>query len=185
MSSASGMVILDRDGVINEDSDAYIKSPEEWLPIEGSLEAIRQLKKAGYLVAVASNQSGLARGLFDQQALDAIHAKMEGMLAQRGVSLDGIFYCPHGPADNCLCRKPKPGLLLQIGREFGIDLKQSWFVGDSFSDVQAARMAGARPVLLRTGKGQQTIDKYGPFNDIPVHDNLARFVRELLRHEKL
>ena len=183
MSSRSGMVILDRDGVINEDSDDFIKSPEEWIPIEGSLEAIRQLKKAGYLVAVASNQSGLARGLFDQQTLDAIHAKMEGLLAQRGVALDGIFYCPHGPEDNCLCRKPKPGLLLQISDHFDIDLKQSWFVGDSIRDVQAARLAGARPVLLRTGKGRQTLAKYGPFNDIPVYDDLAGFARELLRHE--
>lgn len=184
MSSPSPMVILDRDGVINEDSDEYIKSVQEWKPIEGSLEAIRQLKKAGYLVTVASNQSGLARGLFDQRALDAIHARMEDMLAQRGVALDGIFYCPHGPTDNCLCRKPKPGLLLQIADRFGIDLRSTWFVGDSFSDIQAARMAGARPVLLRSGKGERTIEKYGPFNDIPVHDNLARFVRELLRHEK-
>ncbi len=184
MAAPAGMVILDRDGVINEDSDDYIKSPEEWQPIEGSLEAIRQLKKAGYRVAVASNQSGLARGLFDRAALDAIHAKMEGLLAQRGVTLDGIYYCPHGPNDNCLCRKPKPGLLLQIGKAFNVDLKQAWFVGDSFSDIQAARLAGAKPVLLRTGKGMRTLEKYGPFNDIPVHDNLARFARELIRHEK-
>lgn len=179
----SGMVILDRDGVINEDSDDYIKSPEEWVPINGSLEAINRLKKAGYQVTVASNQSGLARGLFDQQTLDRIHDKMRSLLAQRGASVDGVFYCPHGPNDNCLCRKPKPGLLLQIAKQFSITLKDVVFVGDTLADVQAARMAGARPVLVRTGKGQRTLDKNGSLEGVPVYDNLAQFVREFLKSD--
>jgi D-glycero-D-manno-heptose 1,7-bisphosphate phosphatase len=175
------MVILDRDGVINEDSDDYIKSAEEWVPIKGSLEAISRLKKAGCLVTVVSNQSGLARGLFDQAALDSMHDKMSSLLAQRGVELDGIYYCPHGPNENCLCRKPKPGLLLEIAKTFDINLKDTWYVGDKMTDVQAAKMAGARPALVKTGKGMRTLDKYGPLDDVPVYENLVSFVREYLK----
>jgi D-glycero-D-manno-heptose 1,7-bisphosphate phosphatase len=177
----SKMVIIDRDGVINEDSDDYIKSAEEWKPIDGSLEAINRLKKSGYQVTVATNQSGLARGYFDQSALQAIHDKMDRLLALRGTSVDGIFFCPHSPSDNCVCRKPKPGLLLQIAQQFDIKLKETYFVGDSLSDIQAARMAGARPVLVKTGKGRTTLEKHGPFDDVPVYDNLASFVREFLK----
>lgn len=176
-----GMVIVDRDGVINEDSDDYIKSPEEWIPIDGSLEAIGRLKKAGYGVAVATNQSGIARGYFDLEMLDKMHQKMNDLLAQRGASVDGIFFCPHSPSDNCVCRKPKPGLLLQIGQQFGIDLKETFFVGDSLSDVQAAKMAGARPVLVKTGKGLRTLEKNTGIDDVPVYENLVGFVREFLR----
>jgi len=177
----SAMVILDRDGVINEDSDDYIKSVDEWIPINGSLEAITRLKKAGFQVTVATNQSGLARGYFDQVTLQAMHDKLDALLAQRGVALAGIFFCPHSPSDNCVCRKPKPGLLLQIAKQFNIDLKQTVFVGDTMSDIQAARMAGARPVLVKTGKGLRTLDKYGPIDDVPVYENLTSFVREYLR----
>ena len=177
----SHMVILDRDGVINHDSDDHIKSPDEWVPIEGSIEAISRLKKADYQVTVATNQSGVARGLFDESTLGKIHKKFEKLLAERGAKIDGIFYCPHGPSDNCVCRKPKPGLLLKIAAEFGIDLSETVYVGDKITDIKAARLAGAIPVLVKTGNGSETIEKYGPFEEIPVYDNLSHFVREFIR----
>ncbi len=177
----SRMVIIDRDGVINQDSDSYIKSADEWIPIAGSLEAISRLKKAGYLVTVASNQSGLARGLYSEATLQQIHDKMERMLYARGAKVDGIFYCPHGPEANCVCRKPKPGLLIQIARQFDIKLSATPFVGDSISDIQAARMANARPVLVRTGKGEQVMQNYPEAVEVPIYDDLAHFVRDTLR----
>ncbi len=178
------LVILDRDGVINEDSDDYIKSVDEWIPIPGSLEAISRLTRAGYRVAVATNQSGIARGLYDLDSLQAMHEKMTLLLAQRGSGIDGIFYCPHGPDEGCNCRKPKPGLLLQIGKAFNVPLNETYFVGDSRSDVLAAKTVGAKPALVRTGKGQRTLDNHGPFDDVPVYDDLAHFVRVFLSHEQ-
>jgi len=178
----SDVIILDRDGVINHDSDDYIKSPDEWIPIDGSLDAIAALIQAGYRIAVATNQSGLARGYFDIATLDAMHDKLHGLLAQRGVRIDGIFYCPHGPDDHCDCRKPKPGLLYQIRDKLDIDLVDTLFVGDSMGDVQAARTVGARPVLVRTGKGERTLAKLGDHPDLPVYDDLESFTRELLSH---
>jgi D-glycero-D-manno-heptose 1,7-bisphosphate phosphatase len=175
------MVILDRDGVINHDSDNYIKSADEWIPIPGSLEAIRQLKKAGYLVTVATNQSGIARGYFDEEMLQKIHNKMHDLLAQSGTSVDGIFYCPHGPQDNCACRKPEPGLLFQIAKQFDIDLSTTAFVGDSISDIKAAEMANAVPILVRTGKGEDVIQSFHEAIDVPVYDDLAHFVRDILK----
>ncbi len=177
----SQMVIIDRDGVINQDSDDYIKSPDEWIPISGSLEAICRLKKAGYLVTVASNQSGLARGLYSEETLKQIHDKMDRMLAARGASVDGIFYCPHGPEANCVCRKPKPGLLIQIARQFDIDLSRTHFVGDSISDIQAAKMVKALPVLVRTGKGEYVMQNFPETVDVPVFDDLGHFVRDKLK----
>lgn len=177
----SRMVIIDRDGVINQDSDSYIKSADEWIPISGSLEAISRLKKAGYLVTVASNQSGLARGFYSEETLKQIHDKMKQMLAVRGASVDGIFYCPHGPEANCVCRKPKPGLLIQIAHQFDIDLSVTPFVGDSISDIQAAQMANALPVLVRTGKGEHVMQNYPEAVDVPVYDDLAHFVRDTLK----
>jgi D-glycero-D-manno-heptose 1,7-bisphosphate phosphatase len=177
----SKMIILDRDGVINHDSNDYIKSPEEWMPIPGSLEAISQLKKAGYLVTIASNQSGIARGLFSEQTLKNIHAKMTTLLTILGVSIDGIYYCPHGPQTNCMCRKPKPGLLIKIANDFDIDLTQTPFVGDNISDINAAKMAKAKPILLRTGKGERVIQNYPEAANVPVYDDLAHFVRDTLK----
>lgn len=146
------LVMLDRDGVINEDSDDYIKSPSEWRPIDGSLEAIVRLKHAGFRVVVASNQSGLARGLFDYDALFAIHDKMTRMLADLGSHLDGIFFCPHAPDDGCGCRKPETGLFDDIARRFGGSIAGCAFIGDSASDIEAARACRAQPILVRTGK---------------------------------
>ena len=176
------MIILDRDGVINQDSDDYIKSADEWIPIPGSLEAINRLKKAGYLVTVATNQSGIARGLFKQEVLQQIHDKMHRLLAKRGASVDGIFYCPHGPKENCACRKPKPGLLFQIAKQFDIDLSETVFVGDSIGDIRAAEMANAKPALVRTGKGEQVMQNYPEALNVPVYDDLAHFVRATLRN---
>jgi D-glycero-D-manno-heptose 1,7-bisphosphate phosphatase len=176
------MIIIDRDGVINHDSDDYIKSPEEWTPIPGSLEAISRLKKAGYLVTIATNQSGIARGLFSEQTLQDIHAKMTELLAVRGASIDGIYYCPHGPQTNCICRKPKPGLLIKIAQDFDIDLAQTPFVGDNVSDIKAAVMAQAKPILLRTGKGEQVMQNNPEAANVPVYDDLAHFVRDTLKN---
>jgi len=151
------LVILDRDGVINQDSDAYIKSPGEWIPIEGSLESIAELSRAGFKIAVATNQSGIARQLFDHYTLARIHQKMSAAVEEAGGILDGVFFCPHGPDEGCLCRKPRTGLLEAISQEFGIALEGVPLVGDSLKDIEAARQMGCRPFLVRTGKGLQTL----------------------------
>lgn len=174
------LVILDRDGVINEDSDDYIKSPEEWRAIPGSLEAIARLNRAGCRVVIASNQSGLARGLFDMGALLRIHEKLQRSLALVGGSVEAIFFCPHGPDDHCLCRKPKPGLLLDIAARLQTDLTGVPVIGDALRDVQAARAVGARPLLVRTGKGAETEMRGEGLAGVAVYDDLAAAVDALL-----
>jgi len=153
---AGRLVVLDRDGVINRDSPDFIKAPDEWIPLDGSLEAIARLTRAGYTVAVASNQSGLARGLFDKPALGAIHDKMLAAVAAAGGRIDRIEICPHGPDDGCDCRKPAPGLLYRLGRRYGIDMRGVACIGDSERDLAAASAVGARPILVRTGNGRRT-----------------------------
>ena len=177
------LIILDRDGVINEDSDDFIKSTEEFIPIEGSLEAIARLNQSGYSVVIATNQSGIARGFFDLNTLNSIHEKLRRLLAPFGGHIDAIFFCPHGPDDNCTCRKPKMGLFDEIKQRFGIELYDVFAVGDSLRDLQAAQAAGANPVLVRTGKGERTLAGGNGIDDFPVFDNLATFVDELLMHE--
>jgi D-glycero-D-manno-heptose 1,7-bisphosphate phosphatase len=177
------MVILDRDGVINHLMDDDVTTVDGWDPIPGSIEAINRLKKAGYLVTIASNHSGIARGLYSETELQEMHEKMQKLLATRGASVDGIFYCPHGPEANCICRKPKPGMLFKIASQFNIDLSQTPVVGDNISDIQAARMANARPVLVRTGKGEYVMQHFPEALDVPVYDDLAHFVRETLRRK--
>lgn len=173
------LIILDRDGVINHDSDAYIKTPEEWHAIEGSLQAIAKLNHAGYRVAIATNQSGLARGYFTQADLDAIHLKMQTDLAAVGGHIDAIFYCPHGPDERCDCRKPKPGLLFNIAQHFGIDLKHTLLVGDSLRDIEAAQAANCEAVLVKTGK---PIVLSPDIQDrVPVFDSLMDVVKALCR----
>ena len=175
------LVILDRDGVINHDSASYIKSPEEWKPIAGSLEAIALLNQAGYRVLVATNQSGIGRGLVDMATLTAIHDKMLRALSLVGGRVDGIFYCPHAQDAGCACRKPRPGLLDEIATRFGVSLDGVPFIGDSLRDLQAGAAVGAQPVLVLTGKGKKT-RKDG---DLPegtvVHADLAEAVRSLLQ----
>ena len=149
------LVILDRDGTINSDSDDFVKTPEEWLPLPGALEAIARLSHAGWHVVVASNQSGLGRGLFDVGTLNAMHTKMLKMLALQGGRMDAIFYCPHTAEDSCQCRKPKPGLFEQIGLRFGVPLKGVPTVGDSLRDVLAGAAAGCEPHLVLTGKSEK------------------------------
>ncbi|MDO9106004.1 MAG: D-glycero-beta-D-manno-heptose 1,7-bisphosphate 7-phosphatase [Methylovulum sp.] len=164
-------VLLDRDGVINEDSDDFIKSPEEWLPIEGSLEAIALLGAQGYRVAVITNQSGLARGLLDAAMLEQIHDKMRRLVSEHGGNIDAIYFCPHGPDSKCCCRKPKPGLLEQFATEHQVDLSRCYFIGDSIRDIQAGLAARAQPMLVKTGKGKKTLIDY-PYLNIPVFDTL-------------
>ena len=151
------LAILDRDGVINQDSDAFVKSPDEWIALPGSIEAIARLSQAGWRVVIASNQSGIARGLFSMDTLNAIHAKLRREVIQAGGVVEAIFICPHGPDDDCSCRKPKPGMFLDIARRYDLaDLTGVPAVGDSLRDLQAAAMAGCSPWLVLTGNGQKT-----------------------------
>ncbi len=151
-----GLLILDRDGVINRDSETFVKSAAEWIPLPGSIAAIAALSGAGYTVTIASNQSGLARGLFDQDALQTMHDKLRTLVAAEGGSVDKIVVCPHGPDDGCDCRKPKPGLLLQLADHYDTDLSGVPVIGDSLRDIQAAVAVAARPLLVRTGNGSNT-----------------------------
>lgn len=175
-------VLLDRDGVINEDSDAYIKSPEEWRPIPGSMEALALLNQAGFQLAVITNQSGLARGLFTNETLAEIHAKMHRIANKQDGHIEKIYYCPHGPDDDCNCRKPAPGLLLQFAHENGLELTDVPFVGDSIRDIEAALNAGASPVLVRTGKGQKTLQQHPNLN-IPIFDNLYDAAKDIISRQ--
>ncbi|KKO08878.1 hypothetical protein LCGC14_0039970 [marine sediment metagenome] len=178
----SKLIILDRDGVINEDSDAFIKSDNECIPIPGSIEAIARLSNAGYQVVVATNQSGIARGLFDEFALARIHQSINDRVEEAGGIITGFFYCPHGPDDNCQCRKPLPGLVHQIARELDVAVINAPFVGDSLRDLQAAESAGCQPVLVLTGKGSVTAGAGLPetLSDTPVYPDLASFANALL-----
>ena len=151
------LIVLDRDGVINYDSEHFIKSPDEWRPIPGSLEAIARLNHAGFRVVVATNQSGLGRGLFDMARMISIHEKMYKALAQVGGRIDAVFYCPHAADSDCQCRKPKPGMLAEIGQRFGVDMTGVPCIGDSLRDLQAAEAIGAQPILLLSGKGEKTL----------------------------
>lgn len=167
------LVILDRDGVINFDSDKFIKSPDEWKPIPGSLEAIARLNKNGFRVVVASNQSGVGRGLFDMAALNAIHTRMHKALAQFGGHIDAVFYCPHAADSQCECRKPRPGLLKQIADRFHVDLTGVPTIGDSLRDLEAAAAVGALPILVETGKGKKTLAAGGLPAATEIFPNLA------------
>ena len=178
------LIILDRDGVINYDSDDFIKSPAEWEPIEGSLEAVAKLNHAGYRVVVITNQSGIARGLFDIDTLSRIHAKMRRMLTQVGGTLEAILYCPHGPDDNCDCRKPKAGNFIELAQRLRIELKGIPAIGDSLRDIQAAQTVGARPILVKTGKGEKTLADGDLPDNIAVYNDLAATVDALLDVKK-
>ncbi|MBT8444684.1 MAG: D-glycero-beta-D-manno-heptose 1,7-bisphosphate 7-phosphatase [Gammaproteobacteria bacterium] len=177
-----GLVILDRDGVINRDSVHFVKTPAEWVPIPGSIEAIAALGRAGYTVTIASNQSGLGRGLFDRRALRAMHRKLRKLVSAAGGHVDRIVVCPHGPEDGCACRKPKPGLLYRLGRRYGADLVDTPVIGDSLRDLEAAASVGARPILVRTGNGRKTEQALcGTFATIEVYDDLAAAAKVLVK----
>ncbi|MFR0688966.1 D-glycero-beta-D-manno-heptose 1,7-bisphosphate 7-phosphatase [Enterobacterales bacterium AE_CKDN230030158-1A_HGKHYDSX7] len=173
------LLILDRDGVINQDSDAYIKTLAEWIPIPSAITAIARLSKAGWTVAVATNQSGIARGYYDLATLESMHQRLRELVAGQGGELGLIVYCPHGPDEGCDCRKPKPGMLLQIARHYGADLRGIWFVGDSRGDLDAALAVDCQPVLVKTGKGERTLTKPLPEGTL-VFDDLAAVADHLL-----
>lgn len=173
------LIILDRDGVINYDSDDFIKSPAEWKPIEGSLEAIARLNYAGYRVIIITNQSAIAGGLLDVETLNHIHSKMRRMLAQVGGKIEAILFCPHGPKDEYLCRKPQDGSFSELASRLRITLKDVPAIGDSIEDILAAQAAGAAPILVRTGKGGKILAKEIP-EGVAVYDDLAAVVDALL-----
>ncbi len=181
------LVILDRDGTINADRDDYVKSPEEWEPLPGALEAIAKLNHAGWHVVLATNQSGLGRGLFDMASLNAMHGKMNRLLAAQGGRIDAVFFCPHEASEGCSCRKPQPGLFLKIGERFGVDLKGVPAVGDGMRDLQAAAAAGCAPHMVLTGKGAALRNQPLPPEAPPgtlVHEDLAGFAAYFLAHEQ-
>lgn len=176
------LLILDRDGVINEDSVNYIRTPEEWVPIPGSLEAIATCNRAGIKVVIATNQSGVGRGYYSEADLGAIHAKMHALLQACGGKVDGIYYCPHKPEDECQCRKPLPGLLQQISNDFPDEYQQAMFVGDSWRDWQAGVAGGVIPCLVKTGNGAQTWEQHG--HEVPegqIYADLAMLVEQGLQ----
>lgn len=185
------LIILDRDGVINHDRDDYVKSADECVPIEGSIEAIVRLNKAGFTVVVATNQAGLAKGKFELDDLEAMHEKITGLVEEQGGELGGIFYCPHHPDDKCKCRKPMPGMLDAIEAEFNTSVESSYFIGDSLRDLQAAITKACKPVLVRTGNGIKTLAQLADAklqtdapllspDQVQVFDNLATAVDFIL-----
>lgn len=173
-------IILDRDGVINKDSAGYIKSPEEWEAIPGSLEAIAALNHAGYRVVVATNQSGVARGLFSVETLHAIHDKMQQALSLVGGVIDNVFFCPHKPEEGCPCRKPNPGLLLTIASEYQINLAETFFIGDAKTDVEAAIKAKAKPLFLLSGRGKNMLANHPELAHVPQFNDLSHAVSFIL-----
>ena len=172
------LIILDRDGVINEDSDDYIKSPDEWIPIAGSLEALGKLSQNGFKVIIITNQSGIGRKIFSIEMLNAIHKKMSINLAQYGGVIDGIFFCPCAPEENCNCRKPKSGLYNEVSDRLQISLENVFCVGDKITDIQAAQNAGAKPILVKTGK--ENDDSGNIPKNIPIYDDLLSFVNKVI-----
>lgn len=179
-SRAARLIVLDRDGVINHDSDEFIKSPDEWRPIPGSLEAIARLNHAGYRVVVTTNQSGVGRGLLDFATLNAIHDKMHHALAQAGGRVDAVFYCPHTAESRCECRKPKAGMLREAGVRFNVDMTGVPCVGDGLRDLQAAATVGAQPMLVLTGKGEKTLRDGGFPKNTVIFPDLAFVASALL-----
>jgi len=175
------LVMMDRDGVINQDSPDYIKSPKEWIPIPHSLNAITRLNHAGHQVVVVTNQSGVGRGYYAMDTLEDIHKKMHDALSVIGGHIDALYICPHSPDDGCDCRKPKPGMLMNVAKDFNADLKQAYFVGDSLRDMQAAQQVGALPILVRTGNGNETLKKHKlALQEIPVYADLSEVVGAII-----
>jgi len=181
-------LILDRDGVINVESPEFVKTPEEWIPIKGSLEAIGRLSQAGYEIVIITNQSGLGRGHFSADMLAKMHAKMIDYIQQHGGKIQSILFCPHKPDEGCECRKPKSGMYQELAQRLNISFKNVYSVGDSVRDLLAAKMAGAKPVLVRTGNGKKSVKEIGHdetlgLQDTPIFDNLAGFADALLSEQ--
>ncbi len=184
------LIIVDRDGVINQDSDDFIKSPDEWTPIKGSLEALGKLASAGYAIFIVTNQSGIARKLFTVGTLTRIHSKMIEAAKHHNAHISAILYCPHGPDDDCDCRKPKPGLFNELAERLNQSLTGVFAIGDSIRDLQAAQAAGASPILVKTGKGRKSHnalnkDLHPELKDTPVYKSLSDFVDHLLAKNDL
>ncbi len=180
-SNPNGWVLLDRDGVINEENrGSYIRSPEEWVPIPGSLDAIRRLCAAGLRVVVLTNQSGVGRGVLDLHALEAIHTRLSDAVTRAGGEIAGIFFCPHHPDEHCPCRKPRPGLIHQAEAAFGCSLKHAPMVGDQLSDMQAAKEAGCHPILVLTGRGGELSLEDNALRDVPVYKDLSEAATAIL-----
>jgi len=167
------LLLLDRDGVINQDSDDYIRSPDEWIPLPGAIAALARLSKAGWTLGVATNQSGIAHGYYSEDCMQAIHARLRELVEAAGGQLGLILHCPHAPDEGCDCRKPKPGMLLAIARHYQVAPAGLWFVGDSASDLAAAVAAGCQPVLVKTGKGERTLQGDLPANTLIFEDLAA------------
>ncbi|TDP73322.1 D-glycero-beta-D-manno-heptose 1,7-bisphosphate 7-phosphatase [Roseateles toxinivorans] len=183
------LVILGRDGTINEFRDDHVKSPEELLPIPGALEAVARLNHAGWHTVLATNQPGIGRGLLDMASLNTVHLRLNQMLAEKGGRIDAAFFCPHAPEEGCLCRKPLPGLIEQIGERFGVDLSHVHMVGASLRDIQTAKAAGCVPHLVRTGKlaalsDEQVAEQVAQVPGAQVHDDLAAFADDLIQRER-
>lgn len=178
------LVILDRDGVINEDRDDYVKSAQEWVPIPKSLEAIANLTQAGWRVVVATNQSGIGRGLYDMHALNAMHEKMHRLVGQAGGHIDAILFCPHTPDDGCRCRKPLPGMVEAVGERFNVRLEEVPLIGDSLRDLEAITAVGGQPILVRTGKGAKTLAKGGLPEGTLVFDDLFDAADHLIEQQE-
>ena len=174
------LIMMDRDGVINADSPDYIKSVKEWIPIPHSLNAITRLNHAGHQVVLVTNQSGVGRGYYSLDTLANIHQKMKDELSAIGGHVDGIYFCPHTPDDACDCRKPKPGMLLQVAKDFHADLKQTYFIGDSIRDIQAAQAVGCLPILVKTGNGEKTISEHATLKNIPIYADLSEVVGAII-----
>lgn len=175
------IIILDRDGVINYDSDEYIKTPDEWEAIPGSLEAIAQLNRAGFRVLLVTNQSGVGRGYYNLETLDQIHEKLTQELASVGGYIEEIFFCPHHPIDNCECRKPKPGMLNKIQDKYDIDFKDVFYIGDSLVDIQVAKMVGCKPILVLTGNGKKTLAENPELSQIENFSDLSEAVKYIIK----
>jgi len=174
------LIVLDRDGVINRDIDGPVVAPIAWEPIEGSLEAIARLNQSGYQVAVVTNQSGIARGMLTVDDLHAVHSKMHEQVIQAGGRIETVVFCPHSESDECECRKPSPGMLYTLSERLNTDLTKVPVVGDSLKDIQAAMAAAAIPILVKTGKGEKTLESNKGLEHIPAYENLAAYVDELL-----
>ena len=182
------LVILGRDGILNEFREGHVTAPEEWVPVAGALEAVARINHAGWHVVVATNQSGIGRGMIDMSAVNAVHAGMLQQLQAQGGRIDAVFFCPHTPEDNCDCRKPKPGLLLDIGHRYGVDLASVPVVGDTLRDLQAAAAAGCEPHLVLSGRasgleGEPLQQLLAQVPQARVHADLDAFAEFLLQRD--